>query len=110
MRNEESDAIFEVKHRHGNPVISLQCASVIHIAMHENKAPIYKLSHSNTPNYSKFRLTDIRENRCTFLWCRTGVDISSRNNFANLGSFAKVSVPLESIIPYTILLVVPLPF
>ena len=29
----------------------------------------------------------------------TGVHFKSRINFANLGSFAKVSVPLQSIIP-----------
>ena len=29
----------------------------------------------------------------------TGVDSSTRNNLANLGSFAKVSVPVHSIIP-----------
>ena len=27
---------------------------------------------------------------------RTGVDFSSRNNFQNLGSFAKVSVPVKN--------------
>ena len=35
----------------------------------------------------------------TFLLYNTGVDFSSRNNFANLGSFAKVSVPVQCIIP-----------
>ena len=34
-----------------------------------------------------------------FLWNRMAVDFSSRNNFVNLGSFAKVSVPVEIIIP-----------
>ena len=29
-----------------------------------------------------------------------GVDFSLLNNFANLGSFAKVSVPVETIIPW----------
>ena len=32
----------------------------------------------------------------------TGVDFSSRNNFANLGSFATVSVPVGSIIPWSL--------
>ena len=35
-----------------------------------------------------------------FLLHRTGLDFSSRNKFTNLGSFAKVSVPVESIIPW----------
>ena len=30
----------------------------------------------------------------------TGIGFSSRNNFANSGSFAKVPVPVESIIPW----------
>ena len=58
--------------------------------MYKQKAPIYKLLRSKAPKYRKFRLTDIFE---------TNVDFSSRSNFANLGSFAKVSVPVESIIP-----------
>ena len=33
-----------------------------------------------------------------FLLYSLGVDFSSRNNFANLGFFAKVSVPVQSII------------
>ena len=34
-----------------------------------------------------------------FLLYDTGVGFNSRNNFANLGSFVKVSVPLQYIIP-----------
>ena len=40
-----------------------------------------------------------KKNQWTFLWNHTGVDFSSRNNFANLGSFGKVSVPVQFIIP-----------
>ena len=35
-----------------------------------------------------------------FLLYNTGVDFSYRNNFANLGSLAKVSVPVQFIIPW----------
>ena len=35
-----------------------------------------------------------------FLLYYTGVGYNSRNNFSNLGSFAKVSVPLQSIISW----------
>ena len=35
-----------------------------------------------------------------FLFYGTGVDLSSRNNLTNTGSFAKVSVPVEFIIPW----------
>ena len=34
-----------------------------------------------------------------FLLFNTGVNFSSRNSFANLGSFAKISVPVGSITP-----------
>ena len=48
---------------------------------------------------SKFAITDIQEKPAVhFLLNDTGVGFSSRNNFANLGSFSKVSVPVESII------------
>ena len=36
-----------------------------------------------------------------FLWYNTNVDFICRNNFANLGSFAKVSIPVQSIIPWS---------
>ena len=94
MINEESDAVSEDKHRHGNPVTSLKCAPVnqliIYITMHKQKASIYKLSRSKALKHGKFRLTDIQE--IPFSWYCMSVDFSSRNNFANLGSFAKVFV------------------
>ena len=52
--------------------------------------------HQNTANIA---LQTEEKNQWTFLWHRRGVDFSSRNNFTNLGSFAKVSVPVETIIP-----------
>ena len=64
--------------------------------MLKHKAPIYKLSRGKVPKHSKFTVTDIRENQWTFFY---GADFSSRNNFSNLGSFAKVFVPVKSIIP-----------
>ena len=69
--------------------------------MHKQIALIYKLSCSKTPKFSKFRVTDIRDKPVNFLWYPTGVDFSSRNNFANLGSFAKVSISVESIIHWS---------
>ena len=48
------------------------------------------------PKHSKFAVTDIREKPVDFLLLfNTGVDFSLRNNFANSGSFAKVSVPVH---------------
>ena len=47
------------------------------------------------PKHSKFAITDVGENRWIFLLFNTGVDFSLRNNFANSGSFAKVSVPVH---------------
>ena len=45
----------------------------------------------------------MRENqRAFFLFNDMGVNCSSRKNLANLGSFAKVSVPIESIIPWPV--------
>ena len=102
---EESDAISEVEHRHGNSFTSLPFAHVnkliIYFTMHKQKTLIYKLSHSKASKHGKFRSADIYEkNQWTFLWCRTGIDFNSCNNLANKGFFAKVSVPVESIIPW----------
>ena len=46
---------------------------------------------------SNFFITDIRKKTSElFLLFNTGVDFSLRNNFANSGSFAKVSVPVHN--------------
>ena len=48
----------------------------------------------------KIAVTDMRRKTGgRFLLYGAGVNFISRNNFANLGSFAKVSVPGRSIIP-----------
>ena len=61
------------------------------------KSRIYKLSGSKAPKtqYTVFRVTDIREKPVNFFCCITR-DFSSHNNFANLGSFAQVSIPVQS--------------
>ena len=62
---EESDAVSQVKHRHGNSVASLPCAHankfIIYITIHKLKAHIYKLTSIKAPKHSRFRLTDTRE-------------------------------------------------
>ena len=45
------------------------------------------------PKCSKFAITDMRQKLVDFFYC------NPLNNFANLGSFAKVSVPVRTIIP-----------
>ena len=37
-----------------------------------------------------------------FLWHRMGVDFSSRNKVSHLGSLAKISIPVETIIPWSV--------
>ena len=49
--SEESDAVSEVKHRHGNSVASINM-SIIYITMCKNKEPIHKLSRSKAPKHS----------------------------------------------------------
>ena len=51
------------------------------------------LKTQQTCHYRHTRKTSER-----FLLYNTGVNFSLRNNFANLGSFAKVSVPVQFII------------
>ena len=43
---------------------------------------------------------DMQERSAGLFLYDTDVDFSSRNNFANLGFFAKVSVPVESVTPW----------
>ena len=47
------------------------------------------------PKHIKFAITDMRDKPVNFLLFNTGVDFSLRNQFANSGSFAKVSVPVH---------------
>ena len=65
------------------------------------KHPFTSYPAAKHPKHHKLVVTDIRENQYTFLLTpyRMGVNSSSCNNFANLGSFAKVSVSVESINP-----------
>ena len=58
------------------------------------KTPIYKISRSKAPKTQQTCVTDIQEKSVDFF-----NDFVPRNNFANLAFFAKVSVPVGSIIP-----------
>ena len=57
------------------------------------------IPQQNTQNPTNFRLQTYEKNWGTFLMTPHGHRFSSRNNLANLGSFAEVSVPVGSIIP-----------
>ena len=62
----------------------------------EEKAPVYRLSRSKA--HKAQQICHYRHTRKTgelFLFVNTGVDFSLRNNFANAGSFAKVSIPVH---------------
>ena len=64
------------------------------------KAPIYRLSRRKAPKTQQnchYRHA-IKTNR-PFLSRGNGVEFISSNNFATLGSFAKASLPVETIIP-----------
>ena len=64
------------------------------------KAPIYMLSRSKAPKRRKFEChKQTRKTSRLFLWHCMGVELSSQNNYTNLSSFAKVSIPVETIIP-----------
>ena len=68
--------------------------------MRKEKAPMCKLSRSKankTQQICYYR--PARETSGPFLLYDASVNFSSRNNFANLGCLAKVSVPVGSIIP-----------
>ena len=65
--------------------------------MHEQKAPIYKLSRGKVPEHSKFRLTDIWDKPVDFVWCPTGVDLAPAIILLTWKSFVSV----KSIIPWS---------
>ena len=71
--------------------------------MHKQKVIIYNLSRSKQ-NTANLALQTHEKNQWTFLWYRTGVDLSSHHNIENLGPFAKASVALEFIILCTVLM------
>ena len=75
----------------------MQANRNIHLC--QEKASLYKLSHSKackTQDICHYR--HARKNSGLVLLYDTGVDISSRNNFANFGYFEKVSFPVGSTI------------
>ena len=57
------------------------------------------IPQKSTQNAANLPLQTCDKNQWTFLVYNTGVGFNSRDNFANSCSFAKVSVPLQSIIP-----------
>ena len=62
---EDGDAFYKVKHRHYNPVASLEYArvkmSIIYFMMHTQAAPINMLSHSKTPKTQMLRVSRMQE-------------------------------------------------
>ena len=64
------------------------------INLWEEKVPVYRLSRSKAPETQQ--ISNYRHTRKTgefFVLFNMSVDFSLRNNFANSGSFAQVSVP-----------------
>ena len=78
---EESDAVFEVKHRHGNSVASFQCAHVIKLIIYITKSTHLQVIPQQ--NIQNFAISDMQEKLVDFFIVHTVVDFSSRNNFAN---------------------------
>ena len=63
------------------------------------KAPIYKLSRRKSPKTQQiFYYRHATKTSELLLWHDMSADFISHYNFANLGSFAKVSVSVEFII------------
>ena len=70
------------------------------IPLWQKKAPIYKLSRSKAPTTQQICHYKHARKTTRLFYCTTGALIfSSYNNLANLSSFAKVSVPVQSVIP-----------
>ena len=65
-------------------------------------AHVQIIPQKGTQNAAKLPLEACDKNQWTFLLYFMGGSFNSRNNFFNLGSFAKVSVPLQSIDPWCV--------
>ena len=66
----------------------------------KKKRPFTSYLAAKHSKHRKFATTDMRQKPVDFfLLYSAGVNFSSRNNFANLGSFAKVSAPVQFMIP-----------
>ena len=70
------------------------------ITLCQKKTPVYKLSRSKVLKTQQIcHYKHATKTSGPLLLYSTGVDFSSRNNFANLSSFAKAFVPVQSIVP-----------
>ena len=65
-----------------------------------NSTHLQVISQQSTQNTANLPLQTCEKTSGLFLSHDTDAGFSSRNNFANLGSFAKVSFPVEFIIPW----------
>ena len=103
-KTRKSDTVSEVEHRRGNSAANLKRArvimSIIYLIMHKEEAPIYKPSCSKAAKTQQIcHYRHVRKTCGLFLLHDTNAGVSSRNNFANLGSFAKVFISVQFIIP-----------
>ena len=93
---EESDAVFEIKHKHANLVESLMSARVnklmISIIMHKENTHLQVIPQQSTQNTANLPLQACEKTSRPFLLNDTGIDFSSRNNFANFNSLCIVPI------------------
>ena len=70
--------------------------------MCKGQAPIYQLFCSEAPKAQQICHYNMQAKPSHFFYCTTQSSIFFyfRNNFVNLGFFAKVSIPVEFIIPW----------
>ena len=94
---EDSDAFFKV----ASPEYACVDKSIIHVTAHERRAPINKLSRSQTLKTQQVEsFTHPRKTSKSFSRHRPGRCVCARENLDYLSSFAKLSVSVKSIIPW----------
>ena len=102
--SEGSDAFTEVEHKHENPVVSLDYASInkstIYVTMHKRKAPINMLSCSKAPKTQQMEHCQHSRKASVFFFSfhQPVHNFSTHKIFVYFGSFVKVSVPVY--LPY----------
>ena len=95
MENKETQSKWRCVWRNTNIKLlsqSSQCTSIIYFK--DTRYPFTSYSAAKHPKHSTFA----RKTSRFYILYYAGVNFNSRNTFANLGSFAKVFIPVQSIV------------
>ena len=100
-KTKNSKAFFKSEHKHDNPVLFLDCVcakiSVIHVTTRSENPPISNLFYNKTPKTQQVEgfVPPRKKAEILIVATKRHTSLRQQNNFAFLGCFAKVSVPVN---------------